>query len=45
MENNLMVCGGGDAMFLSLAPLRGYWMMVKGVKKSIHEEERTQHGY
>ncbi len=32
-------------MFLSLAPLGGNEVMVKGVKISIHEEERTQHGY
>jgi hypothetical protein len=40
-----MACGGGDAMFLSLAPLRGYWMMVKDLKISFHEEERTQHDH
>jgi hypothetical protein len=45
MENNLMVCGGGDAMFLSLAPTGGNGVMVNGMTISIHEEERTQHGH
>ncbi len=33
--------GGGDAMFLSLAPTGDGWMSMKNVKISFNKEERT----
>ncbi|WP_339258074.1 hypothetical protein MKY85_29635 [Paenibacillus sp. FSL R5-0749] len=36
-----MVFGGGDAMFLSLAPTGDGWMCMKNVKISFNKEERT----
>lgn len=40
MYLNAMQCGGGDAMFLSLAPAGESWM-VRIYKKSLNAEERT----
>lgn len=38
---NWILYGGGDAMFLSLAPTGDDWMSIKNVKISFNKEERT----